>query len=144
MIPNPNRPIGGSVGVPSIPIGGYAMHHDPRHFIVNTDVTTLAKTLGVSPSAVERCVKTGLLVRAPKRRHATVGPDRFLRTKEVARLLGVAEWTVSRWVKRGKFPRPVYLTEHSPATWRTSTIEAFLAKRSVARRVKPTLRGALR
>lgn len=59
-------------------------------------------------------------------------------------MLGLAEWTISRWVRAGKFPKPVYLTEHSPATWRLSTVEAFIAKRSVARRKPPTPRGALR
>lgn len=67
-----------------------------------------------------------------------------VRKTEVARLLGVSSWTLNRWVKTNQFPRPIYLTPGSPAVWRIRDVEAFLEKRRVARRAKPSMRGHLK
>lgn len=67
-----------------------------------------------------------------------------LRRAAVAQRLGISGWTLTRWVRLGQFPRPIYLTSGSPAVWRVRDIEAFLEKRRVARRAKPVPRGALK
>lgn len=37
---------------------------------------------------------------------ATIQPE-LIRTSDVCRLLSVSEWTLRRWVRLGKVPRPV-------------------------------------
>ncbi|MCP4389839.1 MAG: AlpA family phage regulatory protein [Gammaproteobacteria bacterium] len=56
-------------------------------------------------------------------------------------ILGVTKFTVNRWVKQGRFPPPIRLSEKTHA-WRVADIEAWLAQRSRSRK-QPTLRGAL-
>ncbi len=68
----------------------------------------------------------------------------LLRKAEVARRLGVTVWTIDRWAKSGLFPKPIYLMPGSPARWRFRDIEAFIDKRKMARRVKPSPRGMLK
>jgi predicted DNA-binding transcriptional regulator AlpA len=67
----------------------------------------------------------------------------LLRKIEVANVLGVSVWTIPRWIKRGIFPRPIYVTRDSPARWRRRDVEAFIEKRRTARR-KPLKRGHLK
>jgi len=47
-------------------------------------------------------------------------------------------------VREGKFPLPIYPTDGSPAHWRLSTVENFLARRAASRRKRPTPRGRLK
>jgi predicted DNA-binding transcriptional regulator AlpA len=68
---------------------------------------------------------------------------RLIRKAELAAELGVAIWTIDRWVRAGTFPKPIYLTDGAPARWRMRDVEAFLAKRQVSRRRVPAHRGAL-
>jgi excisionase family DNA binding protein len=63
---------------------------------------------------------------------------------QVAARLGIAKYTVDRWVRAGQFPKPVFLQVGSHAKWRARDIDAFVEKRSRSRRPRPTLRGALR
>jgi predicted DNA-binding transcriptional regulator AlpA len=67
-----------------------------------------------------------------------------LRRAEVCEALNVSVWTLDRWIRKGDFPAPIFLTATSSvAVWRLRDIENFLDKRRRARRVKQ-LRGALR
>jgi predicted DNA-binding transcriptional regulator AlpA len=68
---------------------------------------------------------------------------RHLSVRALARELDVSTWTILRWVKRGQFPRPVYLTDTSPPRWPLRTVEAFLLKRSTKRH-RPVHQGAVR
>jgi predicted DNA-binding transcriptional regulator AlpA len=83
------------------------------------------------------------------RKHApppsVVDDIKLIRFTEVAEALGVSTWTLGRWIRRGEFPPPIYLTTASgPGVFRIKDIAAFLDKRRRARRVKPKLRGALK
>jgi predicted DNA-binding transcriptional regulator AlpA len=71
-----------------------------------------------------------------------ISPIKLLRKAELAEQLGVSTWTLDRWVARGKFPRPIYATDYSPAQWRLRDIEQWLQKRSVKRRRSYGFRGA--
>jgi predicted DNA-binding transcriptional regulator AlpA len=64
--------------------------------------------------------------------------------EELAQQLGYSLCTIHRWVAAGKFPKPIYLMDGSPARWRVSAIAAYLNKRRLARRVKPKPRGMLK
>jgi predicted DNA-binding transcriptional regulator AlpA len=68
----------------------------------------------------------------------------LVRKAELARQLGCSTWTLDRWCKQGKFPRPIYVTDNSPATWRVRDIELWLQQRQVKRRKRPTVRGRLK
>lgn len=63
---------------------------------------------------------------------------------QVAARLGIAKYTIDRWVKAGQFPKPIFLQVQSHAKWRTRDIDAFIEKRRASRRPRPKLRGALR
>jgi predicted DNA-binding transcriptional regulator AlpA len=58
---------------------------------------------------------------------------RLLLKSELSRQLGVSTFTLDRWVKAGKFPRPIFVTDHAPARWRLRDIETWLMKRQIAR-----------
>jgi predicted DNA-binding transcriptional regulator AlpA len=63
---------------------------------------------------------------------------------EVASALGVSIWTLDRWRKQGKFPKPIRLTDRSPLMWRVRDIDAWLIKRQLAR-IKPVpYRGSVK
>ena len=47
---------------------------------------------------------------------------------EIARKLGVHRATIHRWVRRGDFPAPVYLTPMKPV-WSDATYQAWLDER---------------
>jgi predicted DNA-binding transcriptional regulator AlpA len=67
-----------------------------------------------------------------------------LRKAAVCEALAISPWTLDRWIRRGLFPSPTFLTPTSNvAVWRLSEIAAFLDKRRRARRVKQ-LRGAMK
>lgn len=51
--------------------------------------------------------------------------DRFLRSVDVARILGVHKKTVERMEKRGELP-PKSKISHKTVGWRASRIEEFL------------------
>jgi predicted DNA-binding transcriptional regulator AlpA len=65
----------------------------------------------------------------------------LVRKAELAKQLGYSTYTIDRWVRQGKFPRPIFITDGSPAQWQPSTIAAWLAKRAAARRKNPGWRG---
>jgi predicted DNA-binding transcriptional regulator AlpA len=67
-----------------------------------------------------------------------------VRKKEAAKLLATSIWSLDRWVKRGQFPPPLFLTPGSPAVWRVRDIAAFLEKRRRARRQRRAPRGMLK
>ena len=62
---------------------------------------------------------------------------------QVAARLGVATWTLERWLRAGQFPKPVFLQVGSHRKWRVRDIDAFIEKRRATRRPRAKLRGAL-
>jgi len=68
---------------------------------------------------------------------------RLLRASEVCGLLGISSWTLRAWIRRGKFPRPVFTADGAPARFRAVEIERWLDSRAGKRR-KPIRRGKLR
>jgi predicted DNA-binding transcriptional regulator AlpA len=73
-------------------------------------------------------------------------PDRLrlLRRTDVCEMLGISSWTLGRWIRRSIFPKPLYITNDSPARWRSIDIENWLAKKAHSRRVRPEPRGSLK
>jgi predicted DNA-binding transcriptional regulator AlpA len=59
---------------------------------------------------------------------------RLINKAALAQELGVTKWTVDRWCKARTFPQPLYVSDGAPARWRVADVEAWLAKRAVARR----------
>ena len=62
---------------------------------------------------------------------------------QTARYLDISTRTLTRWVKQGIFPKPVYLAPGSPAKWRVRDLDNWISKCAAARRPRPALRGAL-
>lgn len=58
----------------------------------------------------------------------------LLRKTALAAKLGCSIYTIDTWVRQGTFPKPIYTSPGAPARWRMRDIEAWLQKRSVARR----------
>lgn len=58
--------------------------------------------------------------------------DKFLKTKEVCSMLGITRPTLLKWMKLGKFPRSVALSERTVA-FRASEVEAWIEARSADR-----------
>jgi predicted DNA-binding transcriptional regulator AlpA len=52
----------------------------------------------------------------------------LLRKKQVAKHLGVSTACIDLWRRKGRFPRPVWLSEKSCA-WRVTDIKIWLAER---------------
>ena len=48
----------------------------------------------------------------------------FVRAVELAGIVPVSRATIWRWIKQGKFPRPVKLTDHVTA-WRLADVRAW-------------------
>lgn len=64
--------------------------------------------------------------------HTVVHPDRVLRTKAVADLLGVSRATLWRWYSSGHFPSPMVLGQGPTRPvhgWRESEVLSWLAAR---------------
>lgn len=55
----------------------------------------------------------------------------FLREKHVLQLVPVAHSTLWTWVRNGKFPAPLKLSERI-TVWRSCDIQHFIAQNSVA------------
>ena len=53
--------------------------------------------------------------------------ERLLRVKEVSELVGIGKSTVWAWVKEGKFPKPVKLSDRV-TVWRESEVQTFISK----------------
>lgn len=53
--------------------------------------------------------------------------EKVLRREELAKLLGVSLSTINRWVKDGKFPKPIKLG-YRVVVWLSCDVEAFLRK----------------
>jgi predicted DNA-binding transcriptional regulator AlpA len=68
---------------------------------------------------------------------------RLLLKSDLSRELGVSIWTIDRWVKAGRFPKPIFVSEAAPARWRLRDVEAWLAKRQVARHKPRPLQGCM-
>ena len=60
---------------------------------------------------------------------ATIQPE-LIRTSDVCRLLSVSEWTLRRWVRLGKVPRPVRIGCRSVRWDRKEIIELVRSARS--------------
>lgn len=50
---------------------------------------------------------------------------RFLREKQVRRLIPIAHSTLWAWVRAGKFPAPLKLSDRI-TVWRNSDVQAFI------------------
>jgi predicted DNA-binding transcriptional regulator AlpA len=57
-------------------------------------------------------------------------PTRVLRTSEVlATLGGISRWTLHRLIRRGDFPKPIWISAGIRG-WHESDVEAWFATRS--------------
>jgi predicted DNA-binding transcriptional regulator AlpA len=52
----------------------------------------------------------------------------LIRKRALARMLCVNSWTIDRWRKDESFPKPIWLSNSTPA-WKLSDIEAWLESR---------------
>jgi predicted DNA-binding transcriptional regulator AlpA len=66
---------------------------------------------------------------------------KLIKKATLAKELGVSTWTLDRWCQARRFPQPLYVSDGAPARWRVADVEAWLAKRSVARRKSYGFRG---
>jgi prophage regulatory protein len=57
--------------------------------------------------------------------------DRYIRIKELAKMLGISRQTIYRLIALEKFPKQIKLTERT-AVWRLSTIEQWVSNRETA------------
>src|SRR5258707_605923 len=57
---------------------------------------------------------------------------------QTARYLDISTRTLTRWVKAGIFPPPIYLAPGSPAKWRVRDLDNWISKRAA----DAPLRGA--
>ena len=57
--------------------------------------------------------------------------DRYIRIKELAKMLGISKQTIYRLIALEKFPKQIKLTERT-AVWRLSTIEQWVSDRETA------------
>jgi len=55
-------------------------------------------------------------------------PIDLIRKKPLARRFGVSPWTILRWSQKGRFPKPIRLSDQVVA-WRLSDVEAWLRTR---------------
>lgn len=60
---------------------------------------------------------------------------------ELAEHLGVSEWTLGDWMRKGILMRPTVRLAPNVHRWRVSDIEAWLAKMSRVTYVPPALKG---
>lgn len=60
--------------------------------------------------------------------------DQHIRLKRLARLLDVSPKTVGRWVREGKFPKPIYIG--GEPRWRVTEVAVFLEKQKSADETK--------
>ena len=55
-------------------------------------------------------------------------PTQFLRLNHLKELLGVSGSSIWAWVKKGKFPKPIKLSENTTA-WNAADVEAWSQSR---------------
>ena len=67
----------------------------------------------------------------------------LIKKRDLAKRLAVSPWTIDEWVRKGKFPPPIYVMPGAPARWRVKDVEAWLAKCRRSR-AKQTPRGMFR
>lgn len=53
---------------------------------------------------------------------------RLVRIGKIAELTGFNRWSIIRWVKAGKFPKPIHIGKTTHA-WRLSDVQAWLKAR---------------
>jgi prophage regulatory protein len=70
-------------------------------------------------------------IRAQQRR-SELPPREYWDAPELSAKLGVNRTTIFRWVKAGKFPKPVYLTPTKPV-WPDADYQAWCDERAAAR-----------
>jgi predicted DNA-binding transcriptional regulator AlpA len=61
--------------------------------------------------------------------------------RELCEQLGRSKYSIARWVKSGRFPPPINVTQQGRA-WRVRDVEAWLDKLARTRK-RPKRRGAL-
>jgi predicted DNA-binding transcriptional regulator AlpA len=61
--------------------------------------------------------------------------------RELCEQLSRSKWSIDRWIKSGRFPPPIRVTQQGRA-WRVRDIEAWLDKLARTRK-KPKRRGSL-
>jgi prophage regulatory protein len=71
----------------------------------------------------------------------TTSSIRLVWERELCEQLGRSKWTIDRWIKSGRFPPPLNITQQGRA-WRVRDVEAWLDKLARTRK-KPKRRGAL-
>ena len=80
---------------------------------------------------------------APRRRTLPApnfDPITLLDRPELCQQLGISLWTLSIWIKQGKLPKPIVLSDSSHR-WRASDIAAWLDKLAKTPHLPPKLRG---
>src|SRR5262245_18217646 len=70
-----------------------------------------------------------------------MGRIRLLNTSQVAKALGISQWTLSRWLREGTFPRPLMIKASNAYKWRLRDIEGFLERQARTPWQKAALRG---
>jgi predicted DNA-binding transcriptional regulator AlpA len=68
----------------------------------------------------------------------------LIRAKPLAQRLGISIWTLSDWVRRGKFPPPLPIMRGAPHRWRISDVESWFQKCKRSRIGKQSPRGMYR
>jgi predicted DNA-binding transcriptional regulator AlpA len=77
-------------------------------------------------------------------RISSAGPLQLIRKRPLCEQLVISTWTLDRWIAAGKFPKPIYPIDGSPAHWRVRDVDLWLQKRQASRRQRPTPRGELK
>lgn len=72
-----------------------------------------------------RAFHSARLLDGSMQQEVSASPDRLLRPREVARLLGISLSTLWNWSRLGRLPRPIAVGPHATA-WRLSEIQQFI------------------
>lgn len=57
--------------------------------------------------------------------------DRYIRIKDLAKMLGIGQSSIYRLIQQNKFPKQIKLTERT-AVWRLSVINAWIEEKESA------------
>lgn len=77
-------------------------------------------------------------------RLASLDDITLLTRQEVAEHLGISPWTLSDWVRKSQFPKPLSLSPGHAQKWRLVDVRIWLQRRIRKPAAKPALRGAVK